>query len=284
MAYQQPNRGNTMAAQFSSAQTGLHSSTRPLAHGAFRWVVLAAAAAAVLLTFTSPRATAAILVVDDFAAPAAPTVNSLSAVGDASFNDSTATVLGGQRGVYHHVYTNPLGNTATLSVGAGVLSSTTGADAQTEVLVSYGAFTRPTGDPALGGPLLGLDSTPYNAFRFDFTSISSVLNINVIMYTSNPLNPLAPLYYSTVGVNVAPLVPGGPLIFDLPFYLTDPFNYGQVDGIVFLINRANDATGISYVLNTFSLVTAVPEPAPVAMWVAGLGALVWLRKRRQAAV
>jgi hypothetical protein len=272
-----------MAAQFLRHPTGLHSSTGHAARSAFRWVVVAAVAAAVLLTFTSPSATAAVLVVDDFAAPAAPTVNSLSAVGDASFNDSSASVLGGQRGVYHHVYTNPLSNTATLGVGAGVLSSTTGANAQTEVLVSYGAFTRPTGDPAVAGPLLGLDSTPYNAFRFAFTSISSALNINVIMYTSNPLNPLSPQYYSTVGVNVAPLVPGGPLTFDLPFYLTDPFNYGQVDGIVFLINRANDATGISYVLDTFSLVTAVPEPAPIAMWVAGLGALVWLRKRRSTA-
>jgi hypothetical protein len=263
-----------MSAQFSSYISK---------QGAFRWVVVAAAAAAVLLTFTSPGATAATLVVDDFSAPGVPATSTLSGVNSFTFNQFTATVPGGVRGVNHNMYTNPSAATTTLSSGGGVLSSATGAGAQTEVVVAYGAFTRPTGDPLVGGPLLGLNTTPYNAFRFDFTSISSVLNINVILYTSNPLNPITPLYYSTVGVNVAPLVPGGPLSFDLPFFGTDPFNYSQVDGIVFLINRANDATGVSFVLDNFSLTTAVPEPAPLALWAAGLGALVWLRKRRASA-
>jgi uncharacterized protein (TIGR03382 family) len=245
----------------------------------FRFTVgLALAACA---AFTSTASMAAVLVVDDFGAPGAPTVNSITGVGDSSFNNSTASVLGGERGVYHHVYTNPLSNTATLQVGGGMLDSVTGPSAQTEVLVSYGAFTRPTGDPAVGGPLLGLNSSPYNAFRFDFSSVSTVLNINVILYTANPLNPATPLYYSTVGVNVAPAVAGGPLTFDLPFGLSDPFNFGQVDGILFEINRANDATGVSYKLDTFSLVSSVPEPTPMALWAAGLAAMVFLGRRRR---
>jgi hypothetical protein len=253
-----------------------HSSTPR--RRALQFTVLAAIAACA--AFASTATAAATLVVDDFGAPTAATVNTITGVGESSFNHSTASVLGGERGLYHHVYTNPLNNTATLTVGNGTLNSVTGANAQTEVLVSYGAFTRPSGDPNVGGPLLGLDSTPFNAFRFDFTSVSTALNINVVMYTANPLNPASPLYYSTVGVNVAPAVPGGALSFDLPFALSDPFNYAQVDGIVFLINRANDATGVSYTLDTFSLVTSVPEPGTVALWLAGLGGMLVLRKPR----
>jgi hypothetical protein len=238
-------------------------------------VALAACAA-----FASTASWAANLVVDDFGANTTPTVNSITGVGEFSFNNTTPTVLGGERGVYHHVYTNPLNNTATLSVGAGSLNSVTGPSAQTEVLVSYGAFTRPSGDPNVGGPLLGLDSRPYDAFHFDFSSVSSTLNINVILYTANPLNPVNPLYYSTVGVNVAPVVAGGPLSFDLPFFLTDPFNYGQVDGILFEINRANDGTGISYNLDKFSLVSSVPEPGSAALWLGGAAAMLVLRRRK----
>jgi hypothetical protein len=240
------------------------------------FIALAACAA-----FASTATSAATLLVDSFASPTPNSINSITGVGESSFNNSTASVLGGERGVYHHVYTNPLNNTATMTVGNGLLTSTTGAQAQTEVLVSYGAFTRPSGDPNVGGPLLGLNGTPYNAFHFDFTSVSTTLNINVVMYTANPLNPASPLYYSTVGVNVAPAVPGGPLSFDLPFLGTDPFNYAQVDGIVFLINRANDATGVSYTLDSFSLVSSVPEPGPLALWLAGISAMVWLRKTRR---
>jgi hypothetical protein len=240
------------------------------------WVALAACAA-----FASTASFAANLVVDGFGSPGAPTVNNITGVGEFSFNNSTASVLGGERGVYHHVYTNPLNNTATLTVGNGQLTSVTGAQAQTEVLVSYGAFTRPSGDPNVGGPLLGLNSTPYNAFHFDFSSVSTTLNINVVLYTANPLNPASPLYYSTVGVNVAPAVPGGPLSFDLPFASSDPFNFAQVDGIVFLINRANDATGVSYTLDTFSLVNSVPEPGPLALWMTSLVAVVLVRKMRR---
>jgi MYXO-CTERM domain-containing protein len=252
---------------------------RPAYPSAVRFSIAAALAACAV--FASTASVAAVLVVDGFGAPGTPTVNSITGVGEASFNNSTASVLGGERGVYHHVYTNPLNNTATLKVGNGELDSVTGPSAQTEVLVSYGAFTRPTGDPSVGGPLLGLNVTPYGAFRFDFSSVSTTLNINVILYTANPLNPATPLYYSTVGVNVAPTVAGGPLTFDLPFALSDPFNFAQVDGILFEINRANDATGVSYKLDTFSLVSSVPEPTPIALWAAGLAAMLFLGRRRR---
>jgi hypothetical protein len=271
-------QGHHMSAQFGSY------TSKP---GAFRWgpaaAAAAATAAAALITFTSPSAVAATLLIDGFDDPAAPVTHTLSGVSSYSFNQVTASVPGGVRGVNHNMYTNPSAATTTLSSGGGSLNSATGAGAQAEVVVAYGAFTRPIGDPAVSGASFGLNTTPYNAFRFDFISASTVLNINVEMYTSNPLNPGAPLYYSSVGINAAPAVPGGPMTVILPFLGTDPFNYAQVDGIVFYINRANDSTGVSFVLDNFSMTTAVPEPAPLALWAAGLGALVWLRKRRASA-
>lgn len=241
-------------------------------------------AAALALTCTAlavGHAQAVTLVVDDYSAPVPARISVLTAVGEQNADDFSASVLGGVRGVYHHVYTNPLSSVAVLAVGNGVLSSSTGVRAQTEVLLSYGAFTRPTGDPSVGGPLLGLDSRPYNAFSIDFTGASTTLNLNAVMYTSAPLNPASPLYYTTVGVNAAPATPGGPLHVELPFALGDPFNFGQVDGIVLVINRANGATNVAFNLDSFSLVTAVPEPTPALMLGAGLVALAWLRQRRR---
>ena len=42
--------------------------------------------------------------------------------------------------------------------------------------------------------------------------------------------------FTTVGVNVAPAAPGAPLHVELPFALGAPFNFGQIDGIVLIVN------------------------------------------------
>lgn len=231
---------------------------------------------------TSGIARASTLLIDNFSAPTAPVTSVFTGVDEATFNQFTATVPGGVRGVYHHSYTNPLNSVAALAVGNGQLSSSSGVGVQTEVLVFYGAFTRPTLQPEVGGPLLGLDATPYGAFRFDFSGLSGVMNINVVLYTASPLDPVSPLYYSTTGVNVAPASPGASLSFDLPFALSDPFNFARVDGIALVINRANGATGLAWNLDSFSLVSAVPEPAPAVLLLAGLAVLGWLGQRQAA--
>lgn len=248
---------------------------------AHRWARSAATLACAALVSTAAQAVS--LLVDDFSAPRPASVHVLATVGEQSFVDTDPGVLGGIRGVYHHVYTNPLGSVAALAVGNGSVSSSTGVQARTEVLLSYGAFSRPTGDPTIGGPLLGVDGSPYNAFRMDFTGVSTTLNLNVVMYTASPLDPAVPLYYTTVGVNVAPASPGGPLHVELPFALGDPFNFGQIDGIVLVINRANGATNVAFNLDSFSLVSTVPEPGPALSLAAGLVMLGWLQRRRRSA-
>ena len=226
---------------------------------------------------------AASLVVDDYAAPSAPSVSVLSGVGEATFNDFSPTVLGGVRGVYHHVFNDPLNSVSVVAVGNGLLSSSDGVGATSEVLVSYGAFTRPTGDPSVPGPLLGLDLSPYAAFAIDFTGVAIAMNINVTLYTSHPIDAAGADYYSTTGINVTPASPGGPLLVSLPFVADPDFNYAQVDGIVLVLNRAigTETTNNAFNLDRFALVSSVPEaPAPWTMF-AGLLSLACVQAARR---
>jgi hypothetical protein len=225
------------------------------------------------------------LLLDDFSAPAAPQTG--VAFGDPSapssdvlLRDFTASVPGGVRETLLNVYGNPLSSISAVLVGGGVLSVAQGAGATAETIVSYGAFTRPTGDPQVGGPLLGLDLSAYTGLSFDFTGSEFVLNVNVTYYTSAPLDPGAPLYYSNTGINIAPATQGGPLSFELAFDNNPAFNWQQVDGVVVLINRSGPTPASAYTLDTLTFTTAVPEPQTLALMLAGLGVVVVLARRR----
>ncbi len=121
-----------------------------------------------------------------------------------------------------------------------------------ETLISYSAFTRP--QPNVGGPLLNLDLSIYDGLKFDFTGSEDVMNINVVYYTSAPLNPAAPLYYAASGVNIAPSISGGPLSFVLDFNKVPAFNWGHVDGIIVIINRSGPIPHTSYTLGKLTFV------------------------------
>ena len=231
---------------------------------------------------------AASLLLDDFSAPAAAQTgvafgDPSAASSDVVLTDFTPTVLGGVRQSTLNVYGNPLSSISAISVGGGNLSVAQGTGVTAEAIVAYGAFTRPTGDPMVGGPLLGLDLSSYTGLTFDFSGSQYGINVNVTYYTSAPLDPTTPLYYSGAGVNIGPATPGGPLTFDLGVGINPAFNWQQVDGIVFTINRAGGEAGASYTLDTLTFTTAVPEPHSLALLLAGLGVVVSVARRRAAA-
>ncbi|QOJ20836.1 MAG: PEP-CTERM sorting domain-containing protein [Gammaproteobacteria bacterium] len=228
------------------------------------------------------------LLLDSFDAPAPRESIVVTVAGDfdtpgvaGEIQTSTPAVPGGVREAFLHVYNNPLSSASVLQVGEGNLSVAQGTGAMAETLITYGAFTRPTGDPHVGGPLLGLDLSGYNALKFDFSGVEDWLNVNVVFYTAVPLNPLTPLFYSQSGINIVPAVPGGPLSFTLGVSNNADFNWHQVDGVVVEINRSGPIPSTSYTLDrlSFETITPVPEPQTWVLLLAGLSALMLFRRR-----
>ena len=111
-----------------------------------------------LLSISPAHATS--LLLDSFDAPAPREFTVITTAGDfdtpgATGEIQTATpfVPGGIRETFLHVYNNPLHSASVLQVGEGNLSVAQETGAMAETLINYGAFTRPTGDPSVGGPL-----------------------------------------------------------------------------------------------------------------------------------
>ena len=161
-------------------------------------------------------------------------------------------VPGGARDVTHNVYNNPLGSVSAVAVGEGRLSVAQGTGLMAETIVSYGAFTRVGCDDTVGGPRLRLNLSAVRSLRLTFSGAEDNMNVNVVYYTSAPLDPRAPLYYATVSRNVAPGAPGAPLEFKLPVGENTAFNWKQVDGVVVLINRSGPIPHTSYTLDQLS--------------------------------
>ncbi|MBK8814189.1 MAG: hypothetical protein IPN42_01115 [Methylococcaceae bacterium] len=214
-----------------------------------------------LIALYSAFAGAAVpIVVDTFALPAAPTSKVaygtlLSSTHQVAFNNLASSILGGIRGTTFNVYSDPLKSISAVSVGRGTLSVAQGTGAMAETLIAYGAFTRP--QPNVGGPLLNLDLSTYDGLQLDFSGAEDGMNINVVYYTSSPLNQDSPLYYATNGVNIAPPTAGGPLSFVLGFdkVAHADFNWSHVDGIIVVINRSGPIPHTSYTLDKLTLVS-----------------------------
>lgn len=209
------------------------------------------AAAALASGGIAAAAPASALVLDDFSAPAPSFTRVVQGPAGSSttVNESGLPVPGGARDTTLHVYGNPLNSASAVSVGEGRLSVAQGTKAVAEAIVAYGAFTRVGGDPTVGGPRFGLDMSAFKKLRFEFSGAEDGLNVNVTYYTSAPLDPSAPLYYTTSGINVAVPMPGMPVTFTLPANNNPAFNWKKVDGIVVLINRSGPTPHTSYTLD-----------------------------------
>ena len=196
------------------------------------------------------------LVLDSFDLPkdsrsAATTAERPAAAARVTIQD-TVTVPGGLRDTRLEAYTNPLGSIAAVAVGNGKLSVAQGVGAMAETIIAYGAFTRPS--PSVGGPHLGLDLSAYKELKFTFAGVEDNLNVGVTYYTSAPLDPSSPQYYASSGVNVAPTASGDPLSFVLPLPKAPNFNWGQVDGVVVIINRSGPTPHTAYTLDQLTFV------------------------------
>ena len=238
--------------------------------------------AAVLgLALSAPLA-AAPLLLDDFSDPSTAVMTTITGTNSVTFVDY-GSMLGGVREIDYNLYSNPSSSSVGLTRGAGSVGINAGPDALGELLLSYGAFTRPSGDPTIPGPLLMQDLTPYNALKLDFTSVNEPLNINVVYYTSAPLASSCPpcLYYSQSGVNIGPDMAGDPLSVVLSFDPTPLFDYGQVDGVIVLIDRSGDSRGNAYTLDNMEFVNVpVPEPGTGQLLQVGLSLLPFLPRLR----
>lgn len=211
------------------------------------------AGGAVVLSLAFAGAATAQSLLDDFSAPwggwtraASGSLGSPSAV--VRVCEAGLPVPGGARDVYHGIYGNPLGSVSAIGAGGGRLSVAQGTGLMAETLIMYGAFSRVGCDPVVGGPLLALDLSTWKTLRLTFSGAEDVLNLNVTFYTSAPLNPAAPVYYSNNGVNIAPPSSGAPLEAALQVSNDPTFNWKRVDGIVVIINRSGPTPHTSYTL------------------------------------
>jgi hypothetical protein len=163
---------------------------------------------------------------------------------------------------------------ATATIGAGSASVKAGDQAVGEYGIGYGAYGVDLGNLGMQGPELGLDLSKYNDFQAVFAKSNKAMNLIVGFYTTNPL-PGTGLYYWDGQVTVTPSVPGGPVTGDMLFTGGDAehFNFSQVDGIFFIIDRGAVASGNSYDLSTLQFTQAVPEPSTYALLLAGLGVM-----------
>jgi hypothetical protein len=223
----------------------------------FNKLVLIVASIAITSLQIGVIANAAPLLLDSFDAPNTSSHRVVKGKPDNATSkivlyESNLPVRAGARDIGLNMYQNPLNSLAAINIGNGNVSVAQGTKVKAETVIAYGAFTRIGRNRNIGGPLLGLNLKDYKNFQLDFTGAEDVLNINVIYYTSAPIKP--DVSYSTTSRNISPSSPTAPLTVTLPVNDDDNFNWQKVDGIVVIINRANDKDSTSYTLDTLKFI------------------------------
>jgi hypothetical protein len=237
-------------------------------------------AAAALLAAAPAKA----VLIDDFHDGASAIGVPISAppVGSSTIDSFTAASAPGGMRALSVAYPAGSAGTSLLVAGGGLLQATTSAGVGMSASTIYGQSAP-----------LNLDLSGQNAFRFDMRWAGSYVtptaqfeddSISVTIYATTSVG---------VGLNpngsaVSATVKGGSLV-DVPFasFFTNSSNnvavdWADVDGLLFVFTAgpSNTASFSSFGLASIS---AVPEPGPVQLLMAGLGVLAWLARRRVAA-
>jgi len=236
------------------------------------------------LMLAAMQAPAQTLLLDDFAAPSPPvdpTAASQHFV--VSTPGSYAGLAGQVRDAYYWPYLAGTRASSAAIGGGRVGVDAGGAGGYGELALGYGAYGVSLSGPPGQGPALAFDSRGYGELQASFSQANHTLNLIVSLYTKNPLP--GGDYYWDGEINLAPAPSGGPVTGDLPFTGGNAknFNFGQVDGIVFIVDRAAQADGNAYSLTSLQFAQAVPEPASAGMLLAGMAAIgLWRRRRLDA--
>lgn len=237
---------------------------------------------------------AATVVLDDFSTP--PSQSNLLTDHQDFVTTDTGTFAGepGQWRSAYYAHYYPTATTATSSTATLVAGGVSVAAAPGEIgelAFGYGNAARGGGE---NGHPLDLDLSRLNDLRVTFANLQGPVNLLVGFYSSVPGSD--GLYYWNGEENYTPAQPGGPATVDLLFkgrdqyqsgyppVYRDPsrYDFADVDGIVFIVDRAAQSTGNDYTITNLSFTSAVPEPSEWVMSSVAVGLLGWLARRRRA--
>ena len=131
------------------------------------------------------------------------------------------------------------------------------------------------------GRHLSLDLRSESAFQLDF----SYVGYGPVSLTATVITAHGPGIFNSVADAAQIVGTSFAQTVVIPFsaFVNDagnpsPVDWGDIDGITFVVTGPD---GASFELTTFSTVQAVPEPASVGLWVAGLGLVAGVMRRSQ---
>ena len=129
------------------------------------------------------------------------------------------------------------------------------------------------------GQDLSIDLLSESALRLDFRYVSAPMSLTLSVITAHGPGTISSLadFATAIGASQAQT-----LIIPFSAFVNDagnpsPVNWADIDAISLLVSGPG---GSGFALDTFSTTTAVPEPASLGLFLAGLGLVAGVVRRR----